>query len=472
MSGGGATPSWRPSRREALAERRPRLRGRPAGAPLGGRPGVVPDPRGHGLLLGRGPQPRRGAGVRHRRHLVVRDPGPRPRDGCLRLLLPAPGLRDLAAAARASWASSRCWPPAPRPTPTTLPVAAVLGALVPVVAWRIAADVADERSLPAERSRTLALGAGLVAGVTLPLVLPSAHLDSTNAFALPALLACLVMVRLVRRPPERLLDGRLLLLGVLIGIAGLARNEAAWVGLAWALVAAGALRGRGWRPVAGAIIVPAVGGRRRHGPLAGPQLGRLRLPAAGPGDHERLGDHRHGDLRLAAPGDGSRLPGPGTGSLAGSPGGRVRPQPAVRAPGSRRPAGGRGDRRPALGGPVPGAAAPAGPGPDHVPGHDARVPDPDPLGDVPPRVGPGRGAPARGRPCRPRRGPGVGGPPTRLDAPGRLAGPPLRRPGRRPVHGARRHRLRRAGPRHRGRPTWTWPAGWRRPASPSTARRR
>ena len=82
----------------------------------------------------------------------------------------------------------------------TLPVAAVLGALVPVIAWRIAADVAEERELSAERSRTLALGAGLVAAVALPLVLPSVHLDSTNPFAIPALFACLLMVRLVRRP--------------------------------------------------------------------------------------------------------------------------------------------------------------------------------------------------------------------------------------------------------------------------------
>ncbi len=140
----------------------------------------------------------------------------------------------------------------------TLPVAAILGALVPVVAWRIAADVAEERSLTVERARTLALGAGLAGAVALPLVLPSAHLDSVNPFGLPALAACLVMVRLVRRPPERLLDGRLVGLGLLIGISGLARNEAAWVGIAWALVAAWALRDRGLGAVARAIALPAV----------------------------------------------------------------------------------------------------------------------------------------------------------------------------------------------------------------------
>jgi hypothetical protein len=143
----------------------------------------------------------------------------------------------------------------------TLPVAATLGALVAAITWRIAADVAEERGLGAERSRTIALGAGLVAAIALPLVLPSVHLDSTNPWAVPALLACLLMVRLLRQPPERLLDPRLLALGLAIGVAGLARNEAAWVGLAWALLAARGLRGRGgrgWTPVARAVAVPGL----------------------------------------------------------------------------------------------------------------------------------------------------------------------------------------------------------------------
>jgi hypothetical protein len=140
----------------------------------------------------------------------------------------------------------------------TLPVAAALGALVPVAAWRIAADVAEERGLGTERARTLALGAGLVAAVALPLVLPSAHLDSSNPFGLPALLACLLMARLVRRPPERLLDTRLVALGLVIGVAGLARNEAAWVGAAWAIVAFAAWRHAGPGPLVRAIAVPGL----------------------------------------------------------------------------------------------------------------------------------------------------------------------------------------------------------------------
>ena len=38
----------------------------------------------------------------------------------------------------------------------------VVGALVPVLAWRLAADVAEERGLPTGRARTLAIGTGLV----------------------------------------------------------------------------------------------------------------------------------------------------------------------------------------------------------------------------------------------------------------------------------------------------------------------
>jgi hypothetical protein len=79
-----------------------------------------------------------------------------------------------------------------------------------------------------------------------------------NPFAVPALVACLLMVRLLRRPPPRALDPRLIGLGLVIGIAGLARNEAAWVGVAWALVAVGAWRREGLVPVLRAIAVPGL----------------------------------------------------------------------------------------------------------------------------------------------------------------------------------------------------------------------
>ena len=114
----------------------------------------------------------------------------------------------------------------------------LVGSLVPVLAWRLAADVAEERGLPHGRASTLALGSGLTAAVYLPLILHSALPDSTMPFAALALGACLLMTRIARDPRgARLADPRVIGLGVLIGLAALTRNEALWIGLAWAIVA-------------------------------------------------------------------------------------------------------------------------------------------------------------------------------------------------------------------------------------------
>src|SRR5450759_2927696 len=114
--------------------------------------------------------------------------------------------------------------------PATLAVPVLLGAVIPVFAWRIGADLAAERVLPPERARTLALGTGLVAAVSLPLVLSSAVLDSTAPFGVAALAACLLGTRLLREPRgARARDPRLIGLGLTLGLAALARNEAIWV---------------------------------------------------------------------------------------------------------------------------------------------------------------------------------------------------------------------------------------------------
>ncbi len=114
----------------------------------------------------------------------------------------------------------------------------VVGAVVPVLAWRLAADVAEERGLPTGRARTLALGTGLTTAFYLPLLLHSALPDSTMSFAVLALAACLLMTRIAREPRgARLGDPRVIGLGALIGLAALTRNEAIWIGLTWAIVA-------------------------------------------------------------------------------------------------------------------------------------------------------------------------------------------------------------------------------------------
>ena len=79
--------------------------------------------------------------------------------------------------------------------------AVLVGSIVPVLAWRLAADVALERGLAPGRARTLALGTGLTSAVYLPLVLFGALPDSTMPFAALALAATLLMHRLLRRPP-------------------------------------------------------------------------------------------------------------------------------------------------------------------------------------------------------------------------------------------------------------------------------
>lgn len=115
----------------------------------------------------------------------------------------------------------------------------LVGAIVPVLAWRLAADVTEERGLPRVRARTLAIATGLTTAVYLPLVLHSGLPDSTMLFGALALAACLLMTRVLRDPDRRgVADARLVVLGVLLGLAALTRNEAAWLAVTWlALVA-------------------------------------------------------------------------------------------------------------------------------------------------------------------------------------------------------------------------------------------
>ncbi|HEU4672466.1 MAG TPA: glycosyltransferase family 39 protein [Candidatus Limnocylindrales bacterium] len=113
-------------------------------------------------------------------------------------------------------------------------MAVVVGALVAVLAWRLAADVAADRGLPIGRARTLALGTGLTAAVFLPLILHSTLPDSTAPFAALVLGACLLMTRLLRDPTSTAL---MIGLGLLLGLAALTRNEAIWLALTWAVIA-------------------------------------------------------------------------------------------------------------------------------------------------------------------------------------------------------------------------------------------
>jgi hypothetical protein len=111
----------------------------------------------------------------------------------------------------------------------------LVGAIVPVLAWRLAADIAAERGFAIGRARSLAIGAGLTSAAYLPLILASTVPDSTMPFTAVVLGACILIPRIVRDPRgARLTDPRLLVLGILLGLGALTRNETAWLAVIWA----------------------------------------------------------------------------------------------------------------------------------------------------------------------------------------------------------------------------------------------
>lgn len=119
-------------------------------------------------------------------------------------------------------------------------VSVVAGVAVVLLAWRLAADAADELRLPTNRAATLSLGTGLTTAVYLPLVLHSALPDSTMLFAALALGACLLMARRLAAPGDLGPSYRHLVgLGLLLGLAALTRNEAIWLALTWLLLVGG-----------------------------------------------------------------------------------------------------------------------------------------------------------------------------------------------------------------------------------------
>ncbi len=139
--------------------------------------------------------------------------------------------------------------------------AVLVGALVPVLAWRLAADVAAERRLSLPRARALALGTGLVVAIEVPTMVHGGLPDSTMPFAALVLGACLLMARILAAPDTpRRVDPRLVTLGAILGVAALARNEAIWLALTWAILAWWALPAEARRRTSRLrlIAVPAV----------------------------------------------------------------------------------------------------------------------------------------------------------------------------------------------------------------------
>lgn len=131
---------------------------------------------------------------------------------------------------------------APISTEAALHAAQVVGVLaggvLAVLAWRLAADVALARHLPTGRARTMAIGTGLAAAAYLPLILHAIQPDSTLLFGVLALAVCVLATRILAAPRGgSLRDPRVIGLGVLLGLAAMTRNEAAWLALTWAWLA-------------------------------------------------------------------------------------------------------------------------------------------------------------------------------------------------------------------------------------------
>lgn len=107
----------------------------------------------------------------------------------------------------------------------------LLGALAAPFAWAIGRDAAAELRLPPARVASVALAAGLAVGLTPLLVVQGAEPDSSAPFTVLALGACWLVPRaLAERSPG--MRWRILL-GAILGLAYLARQEALYVGLAY-----------------------------------------------------------------------------------------------------------------------------------------------------------------------------------------------------------------------------------------------
>ena len=231
----------------------------------------------------------------------------------------------------------------------------LLAAAVAPMTWAVASDAATRNGLQGRRATTVAVGAGLVAAVFGPFLLAVAGPDSTAPFTVFAVAACLAMPRAIGGG-----RGAGLLLGLLLGLAYLSRQEAIWLGVAYLVLLVGSTeRGRRLAELLARAALARPRRARRGAALDRPQRADLRgrwrrRPGAG---ERRLHAQRAG-LRLRRSPDPGGLPG---GRAGGRPGPRRR-GPAPR-PG-RRPAGAGGTGRPGRadrpGRPLAHAGDPAG----------------------------------------------------------------------------------------------------------------
>jgi hypothetical protein len=117
----------------------------------------------------------------------------------------------------------------------------LVAAWVAPLAWLIGRDAAGRNALGPERAAAISLGAGLVVAVLGPFLVAAVAPDSSAPFTVLAVAACLVMPRALTGS-----RGAGLVLGVLLGLAYLARQEAIWLALAYLVLALGPVAVRRW----------------------------------------------------------------------------------------------------------------------------------------------------------------------------------------------------------------------------------
>ncbi|HTS14940.1 MAG TPA: hypothetical protein VMH24_04680 [Candidatus Sulfotelmatobacter sp.] len=117
----------------------------------------------------------------------------------------------------------------------------LLGAALAPLTWYVAGQAAAANGLAGRRRATVALGSGLVAALFGPFLVAVTGPDSSVPFAVLAVAACCAMPAAMGDAPGRRWG---VALGVLLGLAYLARQEAIWLGLTDVLLLGPELRRR------------------------------------------------------------------------------------------------------------------------------------------------------------------------------------------------------------------------------------
>jgi hypothetical protein len=139
---------------------------------------------------------------------------------------------------------------------------AVLGATLAPMAWLVARDAAIRLHLEPGRVGSVAIGSALLVALLGPLVEATIAPDSTLPFTVLGVAACLLMGRILAASGGAV--AARVALGLCLGLAYLARQEAAWLALTFALLVLADARGalRSWPSAVAAaargVAVPAI----------------------------------------------------------------------------------------------------------------------------------------------------------------------------------------------------------------------